>query len=182
MHVLVLNRDVRCAVVIPGSATVGELKEKVEKQTGVAADTQDLRAHGESLADEMTLAEQHIQDRDRIELHVIGQDEPEEAPAQQQQQQPSASGGAGASALAVVEAELSEASRLLADYEEKLRALQPVHQEYFTRVLEKLDCLSLDALTDSQRDQVRPIRKALVAQTEKVSAQALQREQAGPRM
>ena len=70
MHLLVYNETTRCAVVLPGTATVLELKERVDKQTQgkwpVAA--QDLRVRGESLADEITLAEHGIMDRERIEL------------------------------------------------------------------------------------------------------------------
>ena len=70
MHVLVYSEvpPQRCAVVIAATATVYELKEKVAKQTNGTwpVERQQLSVHGELLADEMTLAEQSVVDRDRI--------------------------------------------------------------------------------------------------------------------
>ena len=47
-----------------------------------------------------------------------------------------------------------------------------VHQEYFTRLLEGLDTLALETLTEQQRADIRPRRKAVVRQVEEVSASA----------
>ena len=80
MHILVHNPSLRCAVVIQGTATVLNLKEKVSAQTRKGSkvewpvEEQELRYNGEVLCDEMTLSEHSISDRDRIELRRAGGD------------------------------------------------------------------------------------------------------------
>lgn len=68
----------------------------------------------------------------------------------------------------------------LDELEGQVRARQPPHQELFTRVLEKLDGLDLDSLTDEQRGEVRPVRKGLVRRCEAISAEALRVEREPP--
>ena len=77
VQLLVSNEQIRTAVIIAASATGYELKEKVAKQTAgpknpspYTADRQQLLLQGEELADELTLAEQGVRDRDRIELRL----------------------------------------------------------------------------------------------------------------
>ena len=75
-----------------------------------------------------------------------------------------------------------------------------MHQELFTRLLERMDCLDIDAMNEvrvrvrvrvshpqphphpemsqGERAEVRPVRKALVQRCEALSAQALQVERA----
>ena len=55
----------------------------------------------------------------------------------------------------------------------RTRAL--LHQELFTRLLERMDCLDLDCLSDGERAEVRPMRKALVRRCETLSTQARSR-------
>ena len=128
MHLLVASPSQRVAVVIQASATVWELKEKVEKQAGIKASEQELRFLGEALADEMTLAEQGIQDREKIELVLI------------KAHVDALGGGALVSAqFAVLQA---IASKL--DHLETKVASERVHPEVVTRVLEELDNVQLD--------------------------------------
>eukprot|EP00966_Prymnesium_polylepis_P266786 6162946-Prymnesium_polylepis.1 len=193
MHILVRSDTHRAAVVIQGSATIAELKEKVEKQSGISAATMELRFDGEPLADEMTLSEQGIQDRDRIEMVVTDPNAP-------------ASSGAASGALDEALAALDGKKAAIDELEAKVRRREPAHQELFTRVLEGLDNIELDGyvlrasrecdnprgipmyaalvglirvracaarrLSDAQRSEVRPVRKALVKRCEALSAQA----------
>jgi len=163
MHILVASSKQRVAVVIAGSATVWELKEKVEKQADIKAGDQELRLHGEVLADEMTLSEQGVQDRDRIELVVVKAGAAEAPPS------------AGVGTLV---AKLQASERKLDELAAKVAASESVHQEFFTRILEEIDNLDLDGLTSAQRDEVRPMRKALVKRCDEESARALQLEKA----
>lgn len=188
MHILVANETVRCAVVITGSATVSELKEKVQKQTNLQAEAMVLSIHGDTLCDEMTLAESHVRDRDRVELSV-------------RSSQQAAEGDSSADTLGPVLNALDAATARL-DQLEQLVSTDGVHQEYFTRVLEGLDNLAIDGcassrfassqpavcplthppfprprvfrLTDTQRATVRPMRKALVKRCEELSKRALE--------
>ena len=72
MKVIVLHGAKKHELVIPGSATVSELKDKLKALTGVAAEAQDLQMMGDSLCDEASLAEQGVQDRDKIQLVTTG--------------------------------------------------------------------------------------------------------------
>lgn len=72
MKVIVLHGTKKHEIVIPGSATVSELKDKLKGLTGVAAEAQDLQMMGDSLCDEASLAEQGVQDRDKIQLVTSG--------------------------------------------------------------------------------------------------------------
>ena len=168
MHVLVYNSKTRCAIVIEGTATVGDMKVKVAKQTNGSwpVERQLLVLRGEALADEMTLAEQGIVDRDRIELQdanvakaVAGVPDTS-APA------------AGGSQLDRVLATIDEAATSLDKLALQVDSYEYVHQEYFTRLLETLDNLPLESLSDEERGVVRPRRKALVGRVEQVSAAA----------
>lgn len=180
MQLLVMNATTRCSVVIPASATVYELKQKVERTTRVPADSMDLRLQGHSLSDALSLAMQGVENRDRLELVAGGSSPAGSADSR---------GGpatAAAKEVAVrqqqqLEAAFSEVDRLTARadaLETLVRTGAPdpaaVHQEHFTRVLESLDCLQLDGLTEAQRDVIRPVRKALVKRTEEIANQALQ--------
>ena len=51
------RHEITCAPTL----SVGELKEKLSRLSGVAVDEQDLRLMGDSLCDEATLAEQGVQ-------------------------------------------------------------------------------------------------------------------------
>ena len=73
MHLLAYNDTVRVAVVVAGTATVYDLKEKIAKQTTKPsgktewpADAISLSLNGEMLADEMSLVECCVKDRDRL--------------------------------------------------------------------------------------------------------------------
>lgn len=171
MHILVSNQHVRTAIVIQGSATVYELKEKVARQTSTAkkqtdwpADEQVLLLNGEVLCDEMTLVECGLQDRDRIQLELL-------APSQQQQQQQEQS-GVGSSALLAALNSLEQVAKLLDGHDVQLHNGEPVHQEYFTRLLESLDSITLDGLSEEERTLVRKQRKELVLRAEACSDRA----------
>ena len=167
MHILVHAANLRIAVVIPASATVYELKEKVAKQAARPngggslwpADIQELLLDGEPLPDEMTLAECCVRDRDRIELR-------------KREEQPSGGAASASAALEPLLGQVDACAQLLAGYESQLARREPVHQELFTRLLERLDSLSLDGLTDEERAFARTQRKELVRRTQEVSAAA----------
>ena len=53
---------------IQGSATVADLKDKLAQLTGVPPDKQDVQMMGDSLCDEASLAEQGVQNMDRLIL------------------------------------------------------------------------------------------------------------------
>ena len=122
MHLLVFNDKVRVAIVVAGSATVYELKEKVAKQTAGAwpVGAQELRLHGELLADEMTLSEQGVADRDRIELA---------SPAAPGASESMSTAAGGTSQLQRLLVDLDEVAAKLDDYEEQIRRGESVHQE-----------------------------------------------------
>ena len=169
MHVLVTNQHVRTAIVIAGSATVFELKEKVARQTSTAkkqtdwpATDQVLFLNGEVLCNEMTLVECGLRDRDRIELQRL-------VPPQQQQQHQS---GVGSSALEAALTSLEQVAKLLDAHDVQLLNREPVHQEYFTRLLESLDGITLDGLSEEERTLVRKQRKELVLRAEACSDRA----------
>ena len=216
MHILVHNATTRCAVVIQGTATVRNLKEKVAAQTRKGStiewpvDEQELRRNNEVLCDEMTLVEHNVVDRDRIELRRLGgSSEADEALAAQRRAAADreaqilkfsavaeknrkeaekqgkgghvlgggGGGGAaasdgGAGAKEAVVRQLLSAAELLAKHEQKVIARQPVHEEYFTQLLERLDGITLDGLSDADRDDMRAKRKELVRRVEQVSALA----------
>lgn len=180
MQLLVLNSGTRCSVVIPASASVFELKEKVAQQTRVPADQQDLRLGGESLCDALSLAEQHVQNRDRLELVIVGRGQPSRSAADGRAEAEAATGAAKEVAVQQqqqLEEAFCQLDRLTTEadaLEAQIGGAQKVHQELFTRVLEGLDCLALDGLTEAQRDVIRPVRKALVKRTEALSQRALQ--------
>lgn len=163
MQILIASSKQRVALVIPGSATVWELKEKVERQADIKASMQELRLRGDVLCDEMTLSEQGVQDHERIDLVV------------RQPNAPSAPPSAGVQPLL---SQLDRTRAKLDEMETKLLASENVHQEVFTRLFEDIDNVSLDGLTSAQRDEVRPVRKALVKRCEELSASALRLEQA----
>jgi len=173
------RHEITCAPTL----SVGELKEKLSRLSGVAVDEQDLRLMGDSLCDEATLAEQGVQDRERIELVVLGGGADADAsagsaaapielePAAPPPSAPSPSGG-GAAASAFsgrIGAELRAVRSGLDALEKRVRS-EKVHQEHFTRVLEQLDALDLDGLGDDERAAVRRERKALVLRCERLSA------------
>ena len=115
--------------------------------------------HGEPLCDEMTLAECCIRDRDKIELARRPADGDGAAPG-------------GSAHLEPVLATIEACAKQLDEYEEQVRRAQPIHQELFTRLLERLDGLNLDGLSEDERAFVRGQRKGLVQRTEAVSAHA----------
>ena len=173
------RHEITCAPTL----SVGELKEKLSRLSGVAVDEQDLRLMGDSLCDEATLAEQGVQDRERIELVVLGGGADADAsagsaaapielePAAPPPSAPSPSGG-GAAASAFsgrIGAEIRAVRSGLDALEKRVRS-EKVHQEHFTRVLEQLDALDLDGLGDDDRAAVRRERKVLVLRCERLSA------------
>lgn len=170
MHVLVYNENMRVTLTVPGTLTVYDLKEKVSEKTcqpGKSqsewpADDCELIFNGAPLPDEMSLAECCIKDRDRIELA-------RRAP------EPSAGGGghtAGTTALEPLLTVIDACAKQLDDYVAQIGQRQFVHQELFTRLLERLDGLSLDGLSDEERSFVRGQRKSLVKRCEEVSSNA----------
>ena len=68
MKIRVAHGARRHEVTISGSATVAELKDKLQPLTGVPAQLQDLQIMGDSLCDEASLAEQGVQNLDKLEL------------------------------------------------------------------------------------------------------------------
>ena len=92
-----------------------------------------LSFEGDVLADEMTLSEQGIRDRDRIEMSMA--DETTAAA--------SAPSGNAAALDAVLDA-LGCRKDALDELEQRLRQRETVHQEFFTRVLEELDSINFD--------------------------------------
>ena len=170
MQLLVSNQEVRTAVIIAASATVFELKEKVAKQTtakgkptAYPAEQQVLLLNNEELADELSLAAQGVRDRDRIMLK-LRLPEPQAGSA--------APDGAASSELEHALTSLETVARALDGHEVQLQARQPVHQELFTRLLESLDGINLDGLSEEERALVRKQRKELVKRTEQVSEYA----------
>lgn len=142
-----------------------ELKEKVAKQTvkpggstDWPAETQELSLNGEVLADEMTLVECNVKDRDRL---LLARAQPDAGP-----------GGLPSEALESALHAISECAAQLDTFEAQMASRQAVHQELFTRLLERLDGLTLDGLSDEERTLVRAQRKELVQRTQIVSAQA----------
>ena len=75
MQILVFNGSdgTRCSILVAGTATVYEVKEKVAAQTKGQwpVEAQDLRFKGDSLADEISVVAQGVCDRDRIELCAV---------------------------------------------------------------------------------------------------------------
>ena len=69
---------------------------------------------------------------------------------------------------------VDECAKQLDDYEAQASQGQGVHQELFTRLLERLAGLSLDELGEEERTFVRDQRKSLVTRCGEVSAQAAQ--------
>ena len=68
MKIRVAHGARRHEVTISGSATVAELKDKLQPLTGVPAQLQDLQIMGDSLCNEASLAEQGVQNLDKLEL------------------------------------------------------------------------------------------------------------------
>jgi hypothetical protein len=172
MHILVSSQHVRTAVVIAASATVLELKEKVAKQTAAPgkrpeypADQQVLVLNGEVLCDEMTLAEHGVRDRDRIQLAKQQQDPPPQAFG-------GSGGNVGSSSLEAALTSLEKVAKDLDGYEVSIANRQSVHQELFTRLLESLDGIELEGLSEEERSLVRKQRKDLVRRTEDCSERA----------
>ena len=60
----------RHEILIAGTASVADLKEKIKAGMGVDPEHCTLEFERTALCDEMTLAEQGVQDRDRLELIV----------------------------------------------------------------------------------------------------------------
>lgn len=195
---------------IQGSATVSDLKDKLAQLTGVPPDKQDVQMMGDSLCDEASLAEQGVQNMDRLILVTAGsstaaasatppylQPEPTRGtrrspvPSGGQPRQPGvvsgkkarsppgmppstsppikrpppgagasgppsaaaeAGGGSASAPLGAVLKTLDGVSAELDAMHGKVRAREPVHQELFTRLLEKMDCLELDSLSDGALD------------------------------
>ena len=133
--------------------------------------------------------EQGVQDRERLELVVAGSGPSQRGlpnAAAAGPTEPSADGGAHGSArkiagpLAAVMDQLHGISSELDQMDDDVRRRKKAtHQELFTRVLEKLDGLELDGLSDEQRAEVRPVRKQLVRRCEALSAQAQEAEKRG---
>ena len=169
MHLLVYNESLRVAIVVPATATVLDVKEKVAKQTAKPngttdwpVDVQELLLRGDALADEMTLTECLVRDRDRIELARRAPEVPENARA-------------ASAALEPVLESISALAAQLEALERRVASAEAVHQEHFTQLLERLDGLSLDGLSDEERTFVRGQRKDLVRRTQDVSAAAARR-------
>ena len=118
MHVLVASDSHRCTVLVPGSATAWELKEKVQKQTKVKAELMTLSLHGEVLCDELTLSEQQVADRDRIELTVGALPPPA----------PGGGSGEGAAALNAALSALDAVALQLDTLQRQVGAEEDVHQ------------------------------------------------------
>ena len=192
MHLLVANASVRCAVVIQGSATILDLKEKVAAQTRKGnkiewpVEQQELRKDGQVLADEITLGEQasttatgsscaasasatrsarrrrrrsgRSTSRPRAWLAAAKADKmagtcsaAHRHPARQRRRRP---GGQDA-----VLKQLVSCAEILANHEKKVVARVRVHDEYFTQLLERLDSVTLEAVDDADRDELRSKRK-----------------------
>ena len=184
VQLLVSNEQIRTAVIIAASATGYELKEKVAKQTAgpknpspYTADRQQLLLQGEELADELTLAEQGVRDRDRIELRLRT---PENADPQQvsgyghssSSSAAHSSGNFGSSSLERALTSLEQVAKALDGHDVQIANRDHVHQEYFTRHLEALDSIDLGGLNDEERALVRKQRKELVKRCEASSERA----------
>ena len=52
----------------------------------------------------------------------------------------------------------------------RMRQKEPVHQELFTRLLEQLDGITTEDLSDEERAFIRTQRKELIRRTESSSA------------
>ena len=115
MKLLVLHEGRRHQILIPGTASVAELKEKIQVATQVDAEQQRLVFEHSDLCDEMTLAEQGVQDRDRVDM------------------------------VALSSKELKHTLASIAEIAAEVEGLvgSAVHEELFTRLLEKLDAVSL---------------------------------------
>ena len=144
MKVLVLYEGARHQVQIAGTQSAGELCAKLEPLIGIAAESMTLTLGREPLCHELPLAEQGVQDRDRLTCSRHA---------------------AVTSASAVLESAMQEVeacSAALDELGEKVAAAQPPHQEHFTRILEQLDAICLDGLDEEERGVLRPMRKAQV--------------------
>ena len=144
MKVLVLYEGARHQVQIAGTQSAGELCAKLEPLIGIAAESMTLTLGREPLCHELPLAEQGVQDRDRLTCSRHA---------------------AATSASAVLESAMQEVEACSAALDElgaKVAAAQPPHQEHFTRILEQLDAICLDGLDEEERDVIRPMRKAQV--------------------
>eukprot|EP00320_Phaeocystis_rex_P006915 CAMPEP_0119080450 /NCGR_PEP_ID=MMETSP1178-20130426/112023_1 /TAXON_ID=33656 /ORGANISM="unid sp, Strain CCMP2000" /LENGTH=234 /DNA_ID=CAMNT_0007063051 /DNA_START=26 /DNA_END=730 /DNA_ORIENTATION=+ len=215
MKIRVAHGARRHEVMIPGSTTVADLKDKLQQLTGVPAEAQDLQIMGDSLCDEASLEEQGVQNLDKLELVAAGAGSPaaarvpsqgarsSAAPSGSADLRPDSTGAAegdsasyrhaassrdaspkpgGGSSSAPLAAALRTLDGVVAELDtmdSQVRTRAPLHQELFTRLLERMDCLELDSLSDSERAEVRPVRKALVQRCEALSAQALALERAG---
>ena len=172
MKLLVFNASTRAAVTIEGTATGWDLKTKVSTQTNGTwpPERQLLQLRGEAIADELTLAEQGVLDRDRIELcdasQVTGEAAADGADV-------AASDGPGSDVLVERAFMVMDATeKSLAELTQQVEQQHYVHQEHFTRLLEKLDTLVLEGLSDEARALVRPQRKALARRIEEISETA----------
>ena len=172
MKLLVSNASTRAVVTIEGTATGWDLKTKVSTQTNGTWPTerQLLQLRGEAIADELTLAEQGVLDRDRIELcdasQVTGEAAADGADV-------AASDGPGSDVLVERAFMVMDATeKSLAELTQQVEQQHYVHQEHFTRLLEKLDTLMLEGLSDEARALVRPQRKALARRIEEISETA----------
>ena len=159
---------------------VGELKEKLSRLSG-GGHEQD-GGQGDSLCDEATLAEQGVQDRERIELVVLGGGTDADAsagsaaapiePSGRRRRRRRCRRRRQRRRLHLLRPDRRGAPRgaqRLDALEKRVRS-EKVHQEHFTRVLEQLDALDLDGLGDDERAAVRRERKALVLRCERLSA------------
>ena len=108
MKIRVAHGARRHEVTIPGSTTVAELKEKLQPLTGVPPEAQDLQIMGDSLCDEASLAEQGVQNLDKLELVAAGSPPPRipqrgartAAPSESAELRPSSATAAAAAAAA----------------------------------------------------------------------------------
>ena len=165
MHLLIANNSTRVAIVAAPTATIHDCKEKVAAQTAKPNGTtewptevQELRLNGQVLMDELTLAECGIKDRDRIELVRF---------------EPAGGGGNKRGQSAALEpaiAKLTACAETLDGFEARMRQKEPVHQELFTRLLEQLDGITTEDLSDEERAFIRTQRKELIRRTESSSA------------
>ena len=117
MHLLVVYDGARQEVVAAGTMTAREVRQKVSADDGVMTLGQGPAAV--ILEDEMSISEQGVTNRDRLILTTTAS--------------PSPLG----QALNELSASASDVSKL----EKQLSTGNPPHQELYTRILEKLDCI-----------------------------------------
>ena len=110
MKVRVAHGARRHEVLIPGSTTIADLKDKLQQLTGVPAEAQDLQMMGDSLCDEASLAEQGVQDRDKLDLVTAGSPLAARVPPRDVRSAVAPSGSVPVTAIAAEAAEATAAS------------------------------------------------------------------------